>query len=159
MHVPSCYYMSAPIGGSDDWKTEYDQLSEDYRHYVTMGWQATVAVLLADGVVLGLADHDLHILQLCLIYAVAGALTIMMGIETLKWTRRGQDRINRLREIERQGFRRFSPEEHGFRNWGLGYGLFILMMIVGCVLAGLSIWKLIGFVIQLMTASTTEVNW
>lgn len=115
-----------------DWRVEYEQLSEDYRFFVSMGWQATVAVLAVDGLVLGSATTLKNPILFGLVTLMAGILTILMGLETRKWGMRNESRVRRLAYCDqRKGFTRFYPQEKGFLSLRLGVGLFILMMFVG----------------------------
>jgi len=117
----------------ENWKVEYEQLSEDYRFFVKMGWQATVAVLAVDGLVLGSAITMKKPVVLFALFSIAGILTILMGLETNKWRIRNDSRIDRLKWYDRKWthFQRFCREEKGSLTWPVGTALAILMILVG----------------------------
>jgi hypothetical protein len=120
------------MSSTDDWKVEYQQLSEDFRFFIQMGWQATVAVLAADGLLVGtvLSVHPSR--WLGFVPFVGAALTFLMAGETLKWDKRFKSRLLRLQQYDRlHNFGRFYVNEQGFRTWPLGHVLRMLMFAVG----------------------------
>lgn len=115
-----------------EWKVEYEQLSEDFRHLVSMGWQAPVAVLAIDGVIIGSTMTLKSPPVFFVLYSIAGILTILMGLSNLKWTIRNKKRADRLGYYDKEmGFKRFHPRENWFLRFSLGTVMFILMMAVG----------------------------
>jgi hypothetical protein len=135
--------MSQPI--SDEWqRKEYEELSEDLRHFNEMSWQATVATIAADGLIIGtlVSVKDLHP-WFGFLPLIAAVLTFLIGLTTLKWVLRSGDRIQQLYSY---GGLRFGYRETGVRAWHLGKTLVALMMAVGI---GLVIYALILFIPQL----------
>jgi hypothetical protein len=116
----------------DKWKAEYEQLSDDFRFYVQMGWQATVAVLATDGLIVSAVVSAKEVRPIFGVLPLIGAiLTILMALEEEKWTRRTKGRVLILKTYDRaHGFGRFSTEEKGFLTWPLGRWLFDLMFAV-----------------------------
>src|ERR1700721_2159343 len=101
-----------------DWQLEYQELSEDFRHLRTIGWQAPFAVLALDGVLLVPAidalkeNSPLAICGAASLMLVGGLFTLFIGIDVFKWIRRGDVRVERLEKYERQaGFGRYFPKE------------------------------------------------
>ena len=115
----------------EDWKAEYEQLGEDYRLFISTSWQATVAVLAVDGLLIGSAMSLNGPISSALLL-IAGILTITMALTSLKWILRVRSRVKRLAYYDRRkGFTRFYPKERGFLTWPLGIVLFVLMITVG----------------------------
>lgn len=115
----------------EDWEVEYEQLSEDFRLHVSLGWQAPVTVLAIDGVIIGSAMTLSPLVQF-LLFLIVGIFTTTMGLSDLKWTKRNKSRAKRLACYDKQrDFKRFYPEEKGFLAWSLGTVTASLMMLVG----------------------------
>jgi hypothetical protein len=121
----------------DDWKTEYEQLSEDYRSYVQMGWQATFAVLFGDALVLSyfVPLHVSHAAFFDAVCVVLALITYLMAWETMKWIVRSDQRVNRLRVLEGpHDFHRFSEREAWGLDWHIGWVLLLVMWAVSFAL-------------------------
>ena len=115
-----------------NWEVEYEQLSEDFRLHVTLGWQAPVTVLAVDGVIIGSAVTLKSPLALFVLFLIAGIFTITMGLSNLKWTKRNISRAKRLERYDHKNhFERFYPPEKGFLTWSLGTVVSWLMMLIG----------------------------
>lgn len=76
------------LDSEDNWKVEYEQLSEDFRHLRNVGWQVAFAVLAADGVILVpvqslLGSGLIGRLSSAFLLIVAGAFSVFMCIEVL----------------------------------------------------------------------------
>jgi hypothetical protein len=128
----------SPSTKNEYWDTEYHELSEDFRHLRTVGWQAPFAVLALDGVMLvpvtSLAGDNtfLAFVSASLLLFVAGLFTIFMGIDVLKWIARGDIRAQRLAEYDRQaGFGRYFPDEPLWMKTPVAKGMAWLVLVVG----------------------------
>jgi hypothetical protein len=108
-----------------------------------MSWQATVATIAADGLIIGtlLSVKDLRP-WFGFLPLIAAVLTLLIALTTLKWVLRSGDRIQQLRRFGG----RFGYRETGVRAWNLGKPLVALLMAVG---VGLLIYALILFIPQL----------
>ncbi len=119
---------------SEDWKEEYEQLSEDFRFYSQMGWEATFAVLFGDALV---AAYIVPLLSTRrsladLILLLVGFATILMGWQEVKWIYRSRVRMMRMKEIDRtHGFVRFATEEPLRVRLGTEWGLAAILFLVG----------------------------
>jgi hypothetical protein len=130
---------------SEDWKIEYEQLSEDYRFFVQLAWQSQVAVLAVDGVLVGTVINIKNPSNMLGFVPLLGALlTITMLIQQRKWILRWKLRIQRLKTYDRmKGFGRFYFEESGFLKFPLEPAFPALMILVS---AGLFVYAAILFV-------------
>lgn len=144
---------------ADEWdRLEYEQASEDFRFYVQMGWQATVAVLIGDGIIVGTIASIAKVPTWIWVVPFASAiLTLLMLLETHKWTIRTKLRIDILTRHDKARYdqdndsqeRRFYPEETGFPTWKIGKALEALMLFTTIGLFGFSgylffqIWNLL----------------
>lgn len=126
---------------SDDWKTEYEQLSEDYRFFVQVAWQSQVAVIGVDGLLVGTIVSIHHPSNMLGFVPLLGAfLTFIMLIQQRKWIVRWKERIWLLEEYDVQkGFRRFSRKETRFLKFPLEMAFPALMVLVGAGLLGYAI--------------------
>ena len=133
-----------------NWKVEYEQLSEDFRHLRTVGWQVAFAALAADGVLLGaipsLLDRGLiGGLASAFLLIVGGLFSVIMGLEIVKWVKRGSVRVKRLEEYDKLAeFGRYFPRETGLLTWPTGTWLARLIASVGLILLIASLF-VIGF--------------
>jgi heme exporter protein D len=123
---------------ADDWKTEYHELSEDYRYFIQMAWQSIMAVLAVDGLLLGTViniKHPSYILGF--VPLLASALTFIMFVQQRKWILRWKGRIQRLEQYDKEKkFSRFSSEETGIRKFPLEPTFPTMMVLVGTGLSG-----------------------
>lgn len=120
--------------GREDWKEEYEQLSEDFRFYSQMGWEATFAVLFGDSVVVSLVVplHSSYSSLADLMLLLVGFATVLMGWQTVKWIYRSRVRMLRMQEIDRaHGFVRFSTKEPTHIRLGTEWGLAAILIMVG----------------------------
>jgi hypothetical protein len=96
-----------------------------------MGWQATVAVLAVDGLLVGAVFAVAKPTRSLGFLPILGAtLTLLMALQTLKWMSRTNGRVSRLKQYDRMhGFGRFYSDETAFLRSSLGLALFGLMII------------------------------
>ncbi len=73
------------MSANDDWKEEYRELSEDYRHLVVMGWQASIAVLIGYFVAIGSVMLTKNPTIISVTFYFAGVITPIMAYKTPKW--------------------------------------------------------------------------
>lgn len=133
------------IEDDDDWKTEYEQLSEDMRHFTNVGWQATVAVIVGDALILtpAIGAKTLWI-SFSLLY-VAGTLTILLAWTSIKWAVRSKRIRERLKELGgRHGFDKFSKPEEFLLDFPVANLAIGLMLVVGFGLILLGFLLMIG---------------
>ena len=119
---------------TEDWVVEYEQLSEDFRFYSQMGWEATFAVLFGDGLVAAYVVplHATYPSLSDLLLLLVGLATVLMGWETMKWIYRSRVRLKRMREIDRaHGFVRFASQEPLHARLGTEWGLAAILILVG----------------------------
>ena len=111
-----------------------------------MGWQATVATLAADGLLITpLIAQSKPNRLLGFLPLIAATLTLLMALEHGKWTIRSLHRVNRLKIYDRwKGFDRFYFDEHGFLKLPLGKLMFLLLVVVATGLAVYSILVFLG---------------
>jgi hypothetical protein len=125
----------------DEWdRLEYEQASDDFRFYNQTAWQATVAVLIGDGVVVGtIASLQNVPTWLGLVPAGVGLLTLLMGLQTSKCRIRSNNRRAILEERDKVRYqegrpRRFYPRETGITTWRIGMVLEALMFVTAFLL-------------------------
>jgi len=119
---------------TEDWRVEYEQLSEDFRFYSQMGWEATFAVLFGDALVASYVVplHSSHAPLSDLILLLVGFATVLMGWETVKWIYRSRVRLKRMRDMDRaHGFVRFASKEPLHARLGTEWGLAATLILVG----------------------------
>jgi hypothetical protein len=120
---------------SDDWKIEYEQMSEDIRSYSNLGWQAPIAVLVGDALILGpIATVGRHVVIDFFLLILTGSLTLLMAWVTSKWIIRSNRRARRIAELEKaHNFKRFE-QESTFLSFPIGWILALIMVLVGTTL-------------------------
>jgi len=127
----------------DDWKLEYKEASEDYRFFVQVVWQSTLAVLAVDGVLVG-AVIQVHMLNVILGFLplLGALLTFIMASQQKDWNDRWMERIAILQDYDRRHqFRRYL---HISRGYPLrGYAFLTLQVAVG---VGLTLYAIALFV-------------
>ena len=126
------------IDKEEHWKVEYNELSEDFRHLRTVGWQAPFAVLALDGIMLLpafslLANHTLlSDFGASMLILVSGLFTVFIGIDVFKWIERGDVRRKRLAKYDCQiGFGRYFPDEAWWLKLPMAKGMAWLVVVVG----------------------------
>jgi hypothetical protein len=127
---------------SEDWRVEYRELSEDFRVYVQMGWQATFAVLFGDALVVSYISsfRTSAPAVFSTVMFLTGFVTILMGWETIKWIVRSGSRIGRMRTLDRRhGFTRFAETEVWYLRIGIGKGLVGVLMLAGAILIAIAV--------------------
>ena len=73
----------------NEWKRlEYEQVSDDFRHNVVMGWQSFIAMIAADGVLLAVIPNSQNGWLGIFVLIVASFSTFMIAWASWKWTRR-----------------------------------------------------------------------
>ena len=129
----------------NDWTIEYAQLSEDFRKMTDLGWQATVAVLVGDALIVS-AAHSLGGAGLAgLVLWVGGAISVLMAWTSAKWTARGRKKVERLRKYDKaKSFNRFAEKEPGWMSFPTGWLLAGLILLVGAALLAVGFLLIIG---------------
>jgi hypothetical protein len=129
----------------DDWKEEYKELSEDYRFFVQIGWQSTLAIFGVDGILIG-AVIQAHFQSptLGLLPLFGAALTFIMASQQYDWNKRWIERINLLYQHDwRHGLNRFRFPRPPAQYPRRGVAWLVLQIIVGVALV---IYALVLFI-------------
>jgi hypothetical protein len=114
-----------------------------------MSWQATVATIAADGLIIGTLVSVKHLRPwFGFLPLIASLLTFLIALTTLKWVLRSGDRTRWLTWYTAQAklFGRFTYQETGIRKWNLGKPLVTLLFAIGI---GLAVYALILFIPEL----------
>jgi hypothetical protein len=124
---------------ADEWYlAEYQQLREDHRHFASLGWQATVAALAVDGLIVGSILDKPSKPWYGFLPLMASILTFLMAWTTLKWIQRSHQRVRFIQHFQvMRGLQTFQ-KENALLAAPVGYALFILMILT---VAGLAIYS------------------
>jgi hypothetical protein len=134
----------------DGWETEYHELSEDFRAMNNTGWQACVAVIVGDALILTplLGNIPLWVRESLLL--ASGLLTLIIAWKEAKFKVRGLGRVKRLKEYDiAKGFKRYSETEHMLLSLGTGWAIVGLMVLIGLGLLLLAFLLFVGVQVPL----------
>lgn len=114
----------------EEWVYEYEQCSEDRRHFLNQSWQIPSTILGINGVLLGLAYSFLSPpIRGCLILFGA-VFSFIFTYHNIKLAFRSEQRRKRLKDIEKErGFKRYTYKENIFLRFPLAI-LIIGLLIV-----------------------------
>ncbi len=130
---------------SNKWEVEYEQLSEDFRQYVSDGWQVPLAALAVDGLVVGAAWTLPNQYASGFVLLIAGLMTLFLGLQVLKWDLRTGGRISALKKYDKNPnnkFSRFASDENWFLSLRIGFAFVAVTLLLA---AGILIFSYLFF--------------
>jgi hypothetical protein len=137
------------LSSPDDWAVEYRELSEDSRYFVQMIWQATVAILALDALLIAaiptteVVSSELNRF-FGLLPVLGSTLTVLIAVQVRKWQIRWHTRIERLKAYDRmKGFGRFYFEESGMLKFPLEPTFITVLALVAFGLLAYGFWLIV----------------
>jgi hypothetical protein len=128
----------------EEWVYEYEQCSEDRRHFSSESWQIPSTILGINGVLLGFAYKFLSPPIRGILILFGAFFSFIFTWQIIKLAFRSKQRLILLIEIEKmRGFRRYTDRENIFFQFPLA------ILIIGFVIAftiflfHVGIWNLI----------------
>lgn len=134
----------------EEWVCEYEQCSEDRRHFISESWQIPSIILGINGVLLGVAYNYLSPPIRGILILFGASFSSIFTYQIMKLASRSNQRIELLKDMEEQigregkyKFRRYTGKERRWLRFPLRYGIIGFLIVFTIFLFLVGAWNLI----------------